>query len=433
MALVERFSRAAKSLPFLLPTARSVAAMSPRGMFRTRCQMYPSKPDDRRECHKGMPKGKLRMLLRDRPASSAAVAPHGDRLACRRALLQGQAADAADRLGGRRADRHRGPAVRQISWPAHRGTASHLGAEQGRRRRPGRPDLPGRGRPARRHHAGLFQRHGLEFRQRAGALAGRSQEFRVRRLSVRHHHPFHAHRRGARHEGCRPTSPRRRAGGGRARGRQPEGHAACGLASTCWACRIATSPAIAAACRRGSRSQRGEIHMFSDSPPSYRAAIEPTLVKSGEVLPVWYDTSGEGESDAPPPRSLEGLAIPSFAGAASRGSTVRRRQGRDGKRSAPSTMSTRPCSGWSRCRPVRRRRRPRRCVRRSRASTRTRISRRSRSRRSSFAADYETGPDIAPRVRALLVASPEVRAFVTDYIKSARRSNYSRQGRLARR
>ena len=38
-----------------------------------------------------------------------------------------------------------------------------------------------------------------------------------------------------------------------------------------------------------------------------------------------------------------------------------------------------------------------------------------------FAADYETGPDIAARVRALLVASPEVRAFVADYIKSAQK------------
>jgi hypothetical protein len=36
-----------------------------------------------------------------------------------------------------------------------------------------------------------------------------------------------------------------------------------------------------------------------------------------------------------------------------------------------------------------------------------------------FAPDYETGSDIATRVRALLVASPEVRAFVADYIKSA--------------
>src|SRR5262249_14875066 len=57
--------------------------------------------------------------------------------------------------------------------------------------------------------------------------------------------------------------------------------------------------------------QRGEINVFSESPPSYRAVIEPTLVKSGEVMPVWYDSPDMSVS-APVPRSVEGLAIPSF-------------------------------------------------------------------------------------------------------------------------
>src|SRR5205823_5579073 len=57
--------------------------------------------------------------------------------------------------------------------------------------------------------------------------------------------------------------------------------------------------------------QRGEINMFSESPPSYRAVIAPTLVRSGELMPVWYD-SADMDSNAPVPRSVEGLAIPSF-------------------------------------------------------------------------------------------------------------------------
>jgi hypothetical protein len=36
-----------------------------------------------------------------------------------------------------------------------------------------------------------------------------------------------------------------------------------------------------------------------------------------------------------------------------------------------------------------------------------------------FEPDYETGPDIAARTRALLVAAPEIRAFVADYIRQA--------------
>ena len=38
-----------------------------------------------------------------------------------------------------------------------------------------------------------------------------------------------------------------------------------------------------------------------------------------------------------------------------------------------------------------------------------------------FAPDYETGADIARRVRGMLTASPKVRAFVADYIKSAQK------------
>src|SRR4029077_1050877 len=32
--------------------------------------------------------------------------------------------------------------------------------------------------------------------------------------------------------------------------------------------------------------QRGEINFFSESPPSYRGIIEPTMVKTGQVIPV---------------------------------------------------------------------------------------------------------------------------------------------------
>src|SRR5262249_21601792 len=55
--------------------------------------------------------------------------------------------------------------------------------------------------------------------------------------------------------------------------------------------------------------QRGEIHMFSESPPSYRAVVVPQLVTPGQAIPVSYD-----EVIDPPPASkqLEGLAIPSF-------------------------------------------------------------------------------------------------------------------------
>src|SRR6202047_278591 len=55
--------------------------------------------------------------------------------------------------------------------------------------------------------------------------------------------------------------------------------------------------------------QRGEISMFSESPPSYRSVVEPSLVKTGLAMPVVYD---EVDDRPPPPKQLDGLTIPSF-------------------------------------------------------------------------------------------------------------------------
>src|SRR5262245_14261379 len=55
--------------------------------------------------------------------------------------------------------------------------------------------------------------------------------------------------------------------------------------------------------------QRGEIHMFAESPPSYRSVVVPQLIASGIAIPVWYDEIADPPA---PSRQLEGLTIPSF-------------------------------------------------------------------------------------------------------------------------
>jgi tripartite-type tricarboxylate transporter receptor subunit TctC len=55
--------------------------------------------------------------------------------------------------------------------------------------------------------------------------------------------------------------------------------------------------------------QRGEIHMFAESPPSYRSVVVPQLISTGIAIPVWYDEIADPPS---PSRQLEGLTIPSF-------------------------------------------------------------------------------------------------------------------------
>jgi tripartite-type tricarboxylate transporter receptor subunit TctC len=55
--------------------------------------------------------------------------------------------------------------------------------------------------------------------------------------------------------------------------------------------------------------QRGEIQMFSESPPSYRAVVVPNLVKTGKTIPVWWDDIHE---TPPKQKQMEGLSIPTF-------------------------------------------------------------------------------------------------------------------------
>jgi putative tricarboxylic transport membrane protein len=164
---------------------------------------------------------------------------------------------------------------------------------------------------------------------------------------------------------------------------------------------------------------RNEISMFSDSPPTYRVAVEPTLVKSGEVLPVWYDTGGESDS-ARAAASLAGLAIPTFA--------ALHREVKGAPPAGPKWEAFRTIhnvnSTLQRLIAL-----PPGAPAEAAAALRAAIARLNQDqefaaesvRTIGFAADYETGPDIAMRVRALLVASPEVRAFVADYIKSAQK------------
>jgi hypothetical protein len=45
--------------------------------------------------------------------------------------------------------------------------------------------------------------------------------------------------------------------------------------------------------------QRGEISFFSESSPSYFGVVEPSLVKTGQVIPLWYDPISDGRTFAP--------------------------------------------------------------------------------------------------------------------------------------
>jgi tripartite-type tricarboxylate transporter receptor subunit TctC len=57
--------------------------------------------------------------------------------------------------------------------------------------------------------------------------------------------------------------------------------------------------------------QQGEINFFAESPPGYRSVVIPSMVKTGEVVPLYYDPGFNGESFYVP-KQMEGLDIPPF-------------------------------------------------------------------------------------------------------------------------
>jgi tripartite-type tricarboxylate transporter receptor subunit TctC len=57
--------------------------------------------------------------------------------------------------------------------------------------------------------------------------------------------------------------------------------------------------------------QQNEINFFAESPPGYRSVVEPSLVKNGQVIPLYYDPGWNGESISVP-KQIEGLSILPF-------------------------------------------------------------------------------------------------------------------------
>jgi tripartite-type tricarboxylate transporter receptor subunit TctC len=45
--------------------------------------------------------------------------------------------------------------------------------------------------------------------------------------------------------------------------------------------------------------QNGEVNMHSESTPSYFGVVEPSLVKTGKVIPLWYDPASDGATLRP--------------------------------------------------------------------------------------------------------------------------------------
>ena len=59
--------------------------------------------------------------------------------------------------------------------------------------------------------------------------------------------------------------------------------------------------------------QRGEIHLHSESTPGYFSVVEPSLVKDGTVIPLYYDAYYDGTNFSVPD-VMEGIVDPAVPG-----------------------------------------------------------------------------------------------------------------------
>jgi hypothetical protein len=162
--------------------------------------------------------------------------------------------------------------------------------------------------------------------------------------------------------------------------------------------------------------QRGEINMFSESPPSYRSIVEPSLVQPGLAIPVWWD---EVNTADPPPmqKQMEGLTIPSFPQLhkAIRGTTPSG-QLWEAYRTLFDINAT-----LQRLIVL-----PPGAPRAAYDALTGAIERLNHDKEFAaeatkaieFVPDYPTGPNMSETVRAMLHATPEMRAFINDYMRN---------------
>jgi tripartite-type tricarboxylate transporter receptor subunit TctC len=162
--------------------------------------------------------------------------------------------------------------------------------------------------------------------------------------------------------------------------------------------------------------QRGEINLFSESPPSYRAAVVPTLVNNGQAIAVWWDDVHEGDNPEPQ-KQMEGLSIPTLP--------QLHRQIKGAKPAGPLWEAYKTLfevnSTLQRLIAL-----PPGAPRAAYDALSVAIERLNHDKDFAaeamkviqFVPEYPVAPDMSQRVRSMLVASPDMIRFVNDYMKN---------------
>jgi tripartite-type tricarboxylate transporter receptor subunit TctC len=165
--------------------------------------------------------------------------------------------------------------------------------------------------------------------------------------------------------------------------------------------------------------QRNEINFFAEPALSYRSVVEPSLVKNGQALGVYLDPRYDGASLSTS-NEVQGLPVPPFQelylsanGAKPAGRLWQVYLAVLTLNSAFGTVIALPPGA------------PREAAEALRAAVmklgRDRSFVEDAARIIGYVPQFETAADIDEKVRRALTVSPDVKAFVADYVKRANR------------
>ena len=164
--------------------------------------------------------------------------------------------------------------------------------------------------------------------------------------------------------------------------------------------------------------QRGEIHLHSESTPGYFSVVEPSLVKNGTVIPLYYDPFYDGVTFSVP-EVMKGSTIQPFQ------EFYRKLKG--GEPSGPrwDAYRTNLAVDSAMLRTIAM---PPGSPAAAQDALRSALAKLNNDKdyaaetmkAMQFVPRYETGADINARVRRALTVSPEIRTFVASYMKGGK-------------
>lgn len=164
--------------------------------------------------------------------------------------------------------------------------------------------------------------------------------------------------------------------------------------------------------------QRGEIHLHSESTPAYFSVIDPSMVKTGMVIPLYYDANYDTVKFSVP-QAMQGSSVQPFQ------KFYRTLKGRDPSGPLWDAYRTNLAVDSAMLRTIAM---PPGAPVAAQDALRAALARLNNDK--EYAADtmkamqfvpyYETGADINTRVRRALTVSPEIRTFVANYIRGGK-------------